>query len=1163
MKLFVSAIGLFLLSSFFSLLEAENLYTIDSNGDFVQSGIFCQGENVIFYFLKPAGFQEGDENYYSLEISGVVEVATFSSSNSFVKIEYAIPSDFYQTNNSYNVEVILPPANANESEVVIASGFTITVRETPSVESFTLIDKDAEDNTYSNTDSQVFIDGGSSNSNVATDFYYGDGVFNNRYFYPDRVNPGQNSVFYQPFIQHSGIKCKAEPAEVTVTVNSNNFNYIIFDESSELKNRNFLCESVTPGYTYSFQFKIDPYTSTQYTTSDNCDISYTTTQTTVDDIYLEYYNNGSQKVNVTYSKNADGWWVGSAVIPSNLPSTVSYLNLKIAGSRRRIKKVSGTSECKTKYNDGEIFDTTYPITAAFIYSRNDPVPVLSISDESPAFCKDNDTPILISNSFEGSNNGMNPDSTKGMLKFRYETGDFKSFPSDEFIPSAYSAGTYAFKYFYNENNTDYRFCSQESETITLEVVPIPSAQTEFPEKACVGDEVIFTSPGAELEGASYLWSFGDGDSLNSKMDSRTFDRESAYSVSLKVTSKEGCIGHSDSKFINITSYPEIDFSYYGGCSGYETELVPSLLNSEILLESQIDTWKWSINGEEKVQKELIHTFNSNGMDSVTLSATSEAGCETIISRNIFIQPVVDVYNYFETFDDDIYPGWVASGQVRPEDNSSWLENDQFKNKAGVWATNKNRGSYFNSESSYLESPCFILENTIFPMLDLTIASETDFQADGVILEYSLNGGENWSKVGELGTGIGWYNAKNLLGVPGTDNATREGWTGKFDWQKASFQLDGIKFEQSQVNTPVKFRFAFGSNADNPIDDTLSGFAIDEFSIVERNRIMVIETFTNVHSSLYEQSNQYLNSFLAGKEDQVIDIRYHITDIQGDPVNQLNKADFSAKRLHYGIDVSPRTVFDGTFNKELNFPVFLNDFGNKTYDRRSLVSAPFNLELQKVEYVDSISLTARITKNITPEDFEGDLVLMVGLLQKSLILDGKEYKNVLRKFIPNAGGTTIERDWTAVDTVEKVVNFTWMTDYYSDLDLGADYRFVAYLFRAQDIEQTKEIVQGAFVEVEQLPPPNVITGIDNSLRKDNFIIYPNPARNSIKVKMPSDIRGKVQYEIYSLGGSLIGEGELRALDQSIVVRNYPAGVYYMKISSEDIPNPIIRRFSLIR
>ncbi|QCK16259.1 PKD domain-containing protein [Mangrovivirga cuniculi] len=1166
MRLFVFIICSVFSISAFSFNDGK-LYAINIKGEFVQAGTYCQGSSVTFYFEKPTGYNRGDEENYRFKdetYSTYHQLNFTDANNGYLKVTKVINNQ--ASPGDHILSIVIPSGNTNEDDEIIASGFTITVRETPSVESFTLIDKDAQDNTYSNTDSQVFIDGGSSNSNVATDFYYGDGVFGDRYFYPDRVNPGQNSVFYQPYIQHSDIKCKAEPVEVTVTVNSNNFNYITFNEASELKNRNFLCKSVTSGYTYNFKFKIDPYISTQYTTSDGCGISYTTTQTSVDNIYLEYFNSGSQKVNVTYSKDADGWWVGSATIPSNLPSDVSYLYLKIAGSRRRVKKVTGTAECKTKYNDGDIYDTTYPITASYIYTRNDPLPVLSISDESPAFCKNNDTPVYFSNDFEGLNNNIEPDSTKGILKFNYEGGEYKSFPTDEFIPSTFPEGTYTFKYSYNEDNTDYRFCSQESNEISLEVVALPLAQTEFPEKACVGEEVTFTSPGTEIEGASYLWRFGDGDSLTNKIDSRTFDRESAYSVSLKVTSKEGCVGKSDNKFINITAYPEIDFSYFGGCSGQNTELVPELLNSDILPESQIASWNWKINnGNEISQKVLNHTFTSNGMDSITLSVATKAGCESSVTRKVFIQPVIDVFNYFETFDDNVYPGWISSGQIRNENNSSWLENDLFKGKAGVWVTNKNSGSYYNSENSYLESPCFILGETNNPMMDLKIASDTDHQADGVIVEYTIDGGRNWHKFGKLDNGLGWYNEKNLLGSPGTDenNTDKEGWTGEFDWQQAAYQLNTLRDEQVSAGNPVKFRFSFGSNADNPIDDTLSGFAIDEFSIVERNRKMVIETFTNIHSEHYEQADQYLNNFLEGKEDQVIDIRYHIADIPGDPVNQLNPADFSAKRLHYGIDRAPRTVFDGAFNISFDFPVFQYDFGRDTYDRKSLIFAPFNLELKKTEYADSISLTARITKNITAEDFEGDLVLMVGLVQKSLILDGYEYKNILREFIPNAGGITIQRDWTAVDTVEKVVHLTYMTDYYSDLDLNADYEFVAYLFRAQDIEQTKEIVQGASVKINNLPPPNIITGIDNERVGEYFLIYPNPARNLISVKRPSNISGEVQYEIYSLDGSLIKEGALRERDQTIGVNKFAVGVYYLKISSEKNQLPIIKRFAVIR
>ncbi|NMM49078.1 PKD domain-containing protein [Marinigracilibium pacificum] len=1179
MRFVLISIGFLLSLTSFS--QGGKLFVQGSGGEFLDQGVFCQNDTIEFYFNKPAGYSDNDEINYRLKdktINRLYEISFEAEELGLIRGVAIIQSDYLVNNHSF--AVVIPSGNNGNPDDVIASGFTLTVKETPKVQDFNLLNTSQTDNIFDNDENYVVLNGGSSTSNNPNleNYYYGDGVFETSpgsgfyRFYPTRVPVGQNTVYYQPKLNHGDITCVADPpSSIDVTIN-NSGSFISFDPDSKISNSNYLCVGDLRGYSTTFKFRLnDQEYESNYINVDGCKTVTNYFFTDVTQLYIYYYYNGSYHeipVN-TYTEQdvPDGYLVsGSFNIPSNIPLDIQNFRLRVKGNRRRVMSYIGPGCPAQDINDYETNSTV-----AYFYPKANPNPKINLSDLSGTFCKDNSKEIQISYSFNETNADHNPDTTAGNIKYSFEGGSYKIYPSNEFIPSAFPTGSYSFKYVHNEGNKDRNFCSQESSPITLKVVPLPQASTDFPLKACVGDTVEFDINGIKLDEASYVWKFGDGDSLTQAKDKRTFDRESAYSVSLKVTSKEGCVNISPTGFINVTPYPEIDFSYLGGCSEYNTKVTPQLLNSEVLQVTDIDSWEWNyINKQAKTKfyKEMVpleDTFESNGMYNISLTATSNAGCETTITNRIFIQPVIEVFNYFETFNSDTYPGWISSGEIRSEVNSSWVKLPQFNSQNGVWATSENSGTYYNNEKSFLESPCFILDKTSLPMMDLTIASETDEQADGAIVEYTVDGGETWKKFGNKDAGIGWYNDKNLLGLPGSgiNNLDQEGWTGIFDWQRAAYQLNDVKEEQIKAAQPVKFRFAFGSNGDNPIDEQLRGFAIDKFSIVERNRMMVIETFTNVNSPDYQIANDYLEELLDGKEDEVIDIRYHIPDIPGDPVYELNRKDFSAKRLHYGISESPRTVFDGEFNKDLNFLVDENDFGQTVYDRKSLITAPFDLELKKEEFTDSISLKAIITKNITIEDFEGDLVLMVGLVQKSLKVGDNEYKNILRKFIPNAGGITIEGDWPAADTSSVEVDLTWKTDYYSDLELDEDYRFVAYLFRAQDIQQTKEIVQGTYVDVDQLPQPNIITGIDDQVAEDRILVYPNPARNSIKLKWPAAKGRGLDYEIYSINGSFVSQGRLQSANEAIPVAEMPVGIYYLKIVTDDMQKPVIKRFSIMR
>ncbi|MCX2742673.1 PKD domain-containing protein [Mangrovivirga sp. M17] len=833
----------------------------------------------------------------------------------------------------------------------------------------------------------------------------------------------------------------------------------------------------------------------------------------------------------------------------------------------------GSNTCNVILNP-----STKDVVVARISLKEPSNPIISIESGENEFCKGDSQARQIQVSFGNETLGV-PNEADGKFQISTNGVDFNSKNDNQIIPSSLEYGTYSYRYVYNYNGADPNYCTQESDPISITINKTPTPSISFDETACVNEGVEFTSTDnlSELEksNATYQWSFGDGDDLKTSTGFKAYKERGSYPVELVVETNKGCVGVSNREVITIGAYPKLDFSYFGGCSDDTTYLNPEILNTNEFDEVASVRWYYNNNSEEMTDVSVIETvFDTTGLKPVTFAVTTDVGCADSITKNIFIQPVFNVYNYIQDFDEENYEGWISSGQINGQlenDSSSWILNDTWQGSAGVWATNLNKDTtYYNNESSYLETPCFILEpeGIQFPMLDLDIASKTDIQADGVVLEYSYDGGRTWSKLGSKDGGLGWYNAANLLGAPGTEgnNLEREGWAGDLDWQKAAFQLQTL--QSDAAGEPIKFRFMFGSNADNPVGPELKGFGLNKFSIVSRNRTMVIETFlSNVKDDgEMQRSVEYLDEFLADKEESVIDIRYHINSPNEDPVFQYNPADFSAKRLHYGIDEAPRSVIDGYFGKDVDFPINENGYGEKVYDRRSLVASPFNIDLNLTEHPDKIDIEVRITKNITGEDIEDDLVLMVGMVQKQFEVDGMIYKNVLRKFIPNAGGTTIIGDWIDEDTTrEEVVNLTWMTDYYNGLDIDKEYTLVAYLFRAQDIEQTKEIVQGASEDlVNGLPVPNIITGVDDELTSSDYLLYPNPANEKLTIRVPKQFSGKAEYTIYSLHGNMIESGVIEGTqNKQINTFNYSSGMYYIQIMEEGENTPVVKKFSIIK
>jgi hypothetical protein len=145
----------------------------------------------------------------------------------------------------------------------------------------------------------------------------------------------------------------------------------------------------------------------------------------------------------------------------------------------------------------------------------------------------------------------------------------------------------------------------------------------------------------------------------------------------------------------------------------------------------------------------------------------------------------------------------------------------------AWVTNLD-GDYFDNEDSYLLGPCFDFTGIDYPVFECSLYTITIEDEDGASLEYSLNNGQTWSRVGSLGDGDtygwNWYNSDVIAALNGG-----HGWTGGPDeWRTARILLDTMIFR----NIPnVKFRFHFTSDALN----RLEGIGIDDIRIYDAPR----------------------------------------------------------------------------------------------------------------------------------------------------------------------------------------------------------------------------------------------------------------------------------------------------------------------------------------
>jgi hypothetical protein len=189
------------------------------------------------------------------------------------------------------------------------------------------------------------------------------------------------------------------------------------------------------------------------------------------------------------------------------------------------------------------------------------------------------------------------------------------------------------------------------------------------------------------------------------------------------------------------------------------------------------------------------------------------------------------------------------------------------------------------------------------MISIDYFSDLEKNVDGVVLQYSTNGGLDWVVLGNNANGINWYNGTTILGKPGGQaNLGSLGWTDKqSEWKNARFNLDQIPVGN---RSQVRLRIAFGTNDGNASGATYDGFAFDNVFVGEKPRNVLVENFTNYNATNFTSTNNYLTNLYSTeyvnrkKQPDFRLIEYHLNYPATDSIYQVNPEHNDARSFMY-------------------------------------------------------------------------------------------------------------------------------------------------------------------------------------------------------------------------------------------------------------------------
>jgi uncharacterized repeat protein (TIGR02543 family) len=504
-----------------------------------------------------------------------------------------------------------------------------------------------------------------------------------------------------------------------------------------------------------------------------------------------------------------------------------------------------------------------------------------------------------------------------------------------------------------------------------------------------------------------------------------------------------------------------------------------------------------------------------------------------------IVPTIVLGDWYTEIFDSATPLWVSSASSA---SGSWNfgppQGDIFTSApagGNIWYTDIDPNSPWQSA---VTSPCFDFSQSVRPMIAIDLWKEFGQDSDGAVLQYSLDNDNDWKNVGTTGQGINWYNSSQIISMPG---GRQTGWTGTGEgsqgWTESRHDLDMVAGKKQ-----VRLRIAYANDGSG---ESPGGLAFDNVRIGERTRLVLAEHFTNVLDEKSIQANSHLQQIAESNGRDIAYISYHTAFPPGDPLNSQNPADPAARALYYGISTVPFSIMDGGLGGRGRYNYSPAMPSRSALVTRALSDPLFNINVDQDQVNDLLDIEVGIS---AVSDISGrDLVLYLAVVETKVYaadlgLQGNNiFRNVVRKLLPDAGGTSLPMNWVAGQPQN--YTFSWRIGNVIDAEKLALVAFV------QDVN-TGEIYQVATSAEFGIPTSAEIPVPEITGQQQTVSYYPNPASDYVHIRFTETTREDQILEIYNLSGTLIRSHSLISGDNlySINTEGLSRGVYIFRIRS---------------
>jgi len=195
------------------------------------------------------------------------------------------------------------------------------------------------------------------------------------------------------------------------------------------------------------------------------------------------------------------------------------------------------------------------------------------------------------------------------------------------------------------------------------------------------------------------------------------------------------------------------------------------------------------------------------------------------------------------------------------------------------------------------------------------------------------------------------------------------------------------------------------------------FCIAGFLLAQEQRLVLLEEFTQASCGPCASVNPSIKALLNSNPDKITSVWYHTSWPGYDPMNLHNPHDVTARVSYYSVGYVPYSVLDGNY-----YTGSATGWNINTVNARYAMPSPFKLQLRHVisSGNDSVYLTlvAKASQTVS-----GVLVAHSVVIEKNIHFTNPpgsngetDFKNVMKKMLPNSGGATMPTSFEPGDYV---------------------------------------------------------------------------------------------------------------------------------------------------